>query len=116
MTKKELEQDIKALKQSCEEFAKENSKLKNMLKGYAKYNDLQEAIDQHDRNIVEDILFNVLLRLYMQPYNKESIYSHMSRKGIIKAQHKVLAEIEKDYNINFESMFTPYNLMQYDGD
>lgn len=68
---------------------------------------LKENIDAKYRIIEEKVLFDVLSILYFQDYNRACDYIKMSAEEIVKAQHKVLKEIEKRYNYDFNRDILP---------
>lgn len=52
-------------------------------------------IEKHDKQLVISLLY----RLYFQDYNRACDYNKMTGAEVVEAQHKVLKEIEKDFNI-----------------
>lgn len=68
-------------------------------------NELRKLLTEHDREITEKVLYRVLGKLYFQDYNRQCDYDKMTGAEVVKAQHKVLAEIEKEFNYKLEDEF-----------
>ena len=61
---------------------------------------INKSLEEHNRNVIESVLYDVLCMLYFQDYNKAVNYEKMSAEQIVKEQHKVLKEIQDMYNYN----------------
>lgn len=100
MNKNEMQGIIDGLEDNLEEVEKENKKLK---KDYSNLKDLKEAIDEHDRNLTEEILFDILSYLYFQDWTRACDYKNMTQEQIIQTYTNTCKELEKRYNYDFTS-------------
>ena len=91
---------IDGLEDNLEEVKKENKKLKE---DYHNLKDLKEAIDEHDRNLTEQVLFDILTDLYFQEWTRACDYEKMTKEEIIEAYTNTCKEIEKRYNYDYTS-------------
>ena len=100
MDKNEMQGIIDGLEDNLEEIKKENKKLKE---DYCNLKNLKEAIDEHDRNLTEQILFDILTGLYFQDWTRACDYEKMTKEEIIEAYTNTCKEIEKRYNYDYTS-------------
>lgn len=98
MNENEMQGIIGELEGNLKEVKKENKKLKE---DYCNLKDLKEAIDEHDRNLTEQILFDILSDLYFQNWTRACNYEKMTKKDIIEAYTNTCKEIEKRYNYDY---------------
>lgn len=70
-------------------------------------NEINELVKKHDRKVIECVLFRILTKLYFQNYNKQCNYDKMTGADVVNAQHKVLEEIEKEFDYKLEDDFYP---------
>ncbi len=71
-------------------------------------NKLRELVKEHDREITEKVLYRVLTKLYFQDYNRQCDYDKMTGAEVVNAQHKVLAEIENEFDYKLDDEFLPF--------
>lgn len=61
---------------------------------------LYDFLANHEREITERILTDILCRLYFMDCNRECDYSKMQASDIVMIYHEQLEKIEKDYNFD----------------
>lgn len=62
---------------------------------------LYDFLEKIKRETTEQILINILCKLYFLDCNRECNYSKMQGSEIVKIYHEELGKIEKEYNFDF---------------
>ena len=102
MRKNETEQIIKNLKDQFNSLKEEYHKF---AENYSNLADLKEAIHQHDKNIIKDVLFDILTDLYFAEFTIPDNYDNMTKEDLIDAYKKIGQDIEKRYNYDYDKDF-----------